>query len=459
MSETNRIEFKRELTDDLDIEKEVIAFLNYKEGGYIYIGIDKNGNAVGVGDPDGCMLKLKDRIKNNISPSAMGLFDIVTESREGRTVIKITVASGIDKPYFKTKYGMTPRGAYIRVGTSVEPLPQEQIDRLFAMRTRNSISKIVSNRQDLTFEQLRIYYDERGKRLNDNFKRSLELVTKEGEYNYVAYLLADENNNSIKVAKYSSLDRCDLIENNEYGYCSLIKATKSVLTKLEIENKTSAKITPMERIETPLWDRVAVREAVVNAIVHNDYSFEVPPKFEIFPDRLEITSAGRLPESLSREEFFTGISIPRNKELMRIYRDLDIVESLGSGIPRILRSYGEDCFLFTDNFIRITFPASVQIDYASATENATGKATERWPEKWLEKWPEKWPEKWLEKGQKILDAISNDKSITIAKLEVELRIGHTTLKKILREMQNENIIRRVGPDKGGHWEIVNNDTK
>ena len=261
---------------------------------------------------------------------------------------------------------MTPRGVYMRVGTSAEPMPQDQIDRLFAIRTRNSIGRIVSNRQDLSFEQLRIYYDERGKRLNDNFKRTLELLTDEGKYNYVAYLLADENGNSIKVAKYSSLDRCDLIENNEYGYCSLIKATKSVLSKLDIENKVAATITPMERIETPLWNKVALREAVINAIVHNDYSFEVPPKFEIFPDRLEITSAGRLPESLTREEFFNGISIPRNKELMRIYRDVELVESLGSGIPRILRAYGEDCFKFTDNFIRITLPISVQDGTKSA---------------------------------------------------------------------------------------------
>lgn len=151
MSETNRIEYKRELTSELDIEKEVIAFLNYKEGGYIYIGIDRDGNVVGVDNADDCMLKLKDRIKNNISPSAMGLFDIVSESRNGLPVVKITVASGIEKPYFKTRYGMTPRGAYLRVGTSAEPLQQDQIDRLFAMRTRNSISKIVSNRQDLTF--------------------------------------------------------------------------------------------------------------------------------------------------------------------------------------------------------------------------------------------------------------------------------------------------------------------
>ena len=366
MTETNRIEYKRELTPELDVEKEVVAFLNYKEGGYIYIGIDKDGSTVGMSDVDDCMLRLKDRIKHNISPSAMGLFDIAEEQKDGCSIIKVTVASGIEKPYFKTKYGMTPRGAYMRVGTSAEPMPQEQIDRLFAMRTRNSIGRIVSNRQDLSFEQLRIYYDERGKRLNDNFKRTLELLTDDGKYNYVAYLLADENGNSIKVAKYSSLDRCDLVENNEFGYCSLIKATKSVLSKLDIENKVAATITPMERIETPLWNKVALREAVINAIVHNDYSFEVPPKFEIFPDRLEITSAGRLPESLTREEFFNGISIPRNKELMRIYRDVELVESLGSGIPRILRAYGEDCFKFTDNFIRITLPISVQDGTQSA---------------------------------------------------------------------------------------------
>lgn len=361
MKETNRIEYKRELTSELDIEKEVVAFLNYKEGGYIYIGIDKDGNAVGVENADDCILKIKDRIKHNVSPSAMGLFDMSVEKIDGKDVVKIIVASGIEKPYFKTKFGMTPKGAFIRVGTSAEQMNQDMIDRLFAMRTRNSIGRIVSNRQDLTFEQLRIYYEEHGKRLNDNFKRSLELTTEDGKLNYVAYLLADENNNSIKVAKYSSLDRCDLIENNEYGYCSLIKATKSVLAKLDIENKVAATITPVQRVETPLWNKIALREAVINAIVHNDYSFEVPPKFEIFPDRLEITSAGRLPESLTKEEFFGGVSIPRNKELMRIYRDVELVESLGSGIPRILRAYGEDSFKFTDNFIRIIFPISVPV--------------------------------------------------------------------------------------------------
>ena len=101
-------------------------------------------------------------------------------------------------------------------------------------------------------------------------------------------MLADENAVSIKVAKYNGTDRVELIENNEYGYCSLIKATKAVLDKLDVENTTFAKITPRERLEKTLWDKVAIREAVINAIIHNDYTNEVSPKFEIFEDRLKL---------------------------------------------------------------------------------------------------------------------------------------------------------------------------
>ena len=80
MIDTNRIEFKRELTRELDIEKEVVAFLNYREGGIIYIGVDDAGKPVGVQDIDGDMLKIKDRIRMGISPSPMGLFDVTSEA-------------------------------------------------------------------------------------------------------------------------------------------------------------------------------------------------------------------------------------------------------------------------------------------------------------------------------------------------------------------------------------------
>ena len=287
MTETNRIEYKQQLTDSL--EKEVVAFLNSREGGILYIGINNQGIEVGVSDADSDQLKIKDRLKNNISPSCMGLFDVVLDNSYTLDVIKIVVASGSEKPYFLRKFGMTERGCFIRIGSASEPLSQKIIETLFAKRTRNSIGKIKSIRQDLTFEQLKIYYEATGSKLNDKFIQNLELLNEDGFLNYVGYLLADHNGTSIKVAKYKGLNRVNLIENNEYGYCSLVKATKQVLDKLELENKTLSKITSKERENHRFWHPIALREAVINAIIHNDYTHEVPPKFELFDDRIEIT--------------------------------------------------------------------------------------------------------------------------------------------------------------------------
>jgi ATP-dependent DNA helicase RecG len=298
----------------------------------------------------------------------MGLFDVAADNKEGKQLIKIIVAGGTEKPYFKKKFGMTEKGCFIRIGTAAEPMSQTMIDKLFASRTRNSLGKIKSNRQDLTFEQLKIYYEEKGLTLTKYFKQNLELLTEENKLNYVAYLLADENGTSIKVAKYSGTDRVDLIENNEYGYCSLIKATKRVIDKLELENKTISKITSKERIDTRLWNAVALREAIINAIIHNDYTREIPPKFELFSDRLEITSYGGLFEGMRQADFFDGLSLPRNKELMRIYKDLGMVEHLGSGVPRILQAYDKDCFKFSENYLRMTFPSSEKLPMQVSTQ-------------------------------------------------------------------------------------------
>ena len=98
-----------------------------------------------------------------------------------------------------------------------------------------------------------------------------------------------------------------------------------------------------------------MREAVINAIVHNDYSNGACPKFEFFSDRLEITSAGGLPYGVTEEDFFNGYSSPRNKEIMRVFRDLEIVEQLGSGVPRILERYERDVFEIRPNFLRVIF--------------------------------------------------------------------------------------------------------
>ena len=224
---------------------------------------------------------------------------------------------------------------------------------------------------------------------------------------------------------------------------------------MEIENKTAATITPVERIETPMWDRIAIREAVINAIVHNDYSFEVPPKFEIFPDRLEITSAGRLPETMSMQEFFDGVSMPRNKELMRIFKDVELVESLGSGIPRILRAYGTDCFRFTENFIRLTLPISHPHsgDRIETCVTPQNNDIDSIVEKLGKKLGEKLGKKLGNTRIRIIQLIVSNPNITYTEISKTLSVSSTTVEKRIAEMSGV-IIQHVGPKKGGHWEII-----
>lgn len=354
--ENHLTEFKAELNDKL--EREVVAFLNSEKGGDIFIGVENDGRVCGVADPDQEMLVISDRIKNNILPSCLGLFDVFTEEHDGKTVIHLVITRGTEKPYYLKKFGQSPAGCFLRVGSGVQQMTVPMIDQLYASRVRNSLRNIPApTNRKLTFQQLKIYYQEKGFTINDTFLENLDLYTPTNQLNYVAYLLADQNSVSIKVAKYSGTDKCDLIENEELGFCSLIKATHLVLDKLEIENRTFTKITGApERLQKRLIDRRALREALINAMVHNDYTHEVPPMVEIYADRLSITSYGGLVMGLSREEFFGGRSMPRNRELMRIYRDLDFVEQLGSGMNRILAAYSREVFKVSDHFLEVCFP-------------------------------------------------------------------------------------------------------
>jgi ATP-dependent DNA helicase RecG len=442
MTETNRIEYKRELSDGL--EKEVIAFLNYREGGIIHIGIDKDGNTYGLADADGDQLKIKDRLKNNIRPSALGLFDIVSEERDSKNILKIIVASGPEKPYHLKKYGMSEKGCFIRLGSAAEPMPQKMIDELFAKRTRNSISKIKAGRQDLSFGQLKIYYEESGHTLGKAFAKNLELLTEDGAFNYAGYLLADKNNTSIKVAKYSGKTRTDLIESNEYGHECLVKATKQVIDKIAVENRTNTKITAKERQQANLWNPIALREAIINAFVHNDYTNEITPKFEVFTDRIEITSAGGLPEGLSKQEFFEGFSVPRNKELMRIFKDLELVEQLGSGIPRILEHYGKESFSFSDNFLRMTFGTrETAIDEGGVIGGAIGGVIDS-------------TEALTKRQKEVLKLIAANPSITYNEIAEALSINESAVGKHITAIKNKGFLVRQG-DTRGYWEITIED--
>lgn len=117
--EDDKTELKSVLNEKL--EKEVVSFLNSKSGGDIYIGVADDGTVLGVDNADKIQLAISDRIKNNILPTCLGLFDIYTEEVETKTVVHVVVTRGTEKPYYLRSFGMSPAGCYIRVGSGIQP--------------------------------------------------------------------------------------------------------------------------------------------------------------------------------------------------------------------------------------------------------------------------------------------------------------------------------------------------
>ena len=333
------------------------------------------------------------------------------------------------KPYYIRNQGRSERGCFIRVGSSVQPMTTQMIDDLYTRNRPMSLGNIHAPRKSLTFEQLVIYYQAKKLKLNEQFKTSLELLTPDGSDNFVAYMLADENGVSVKVAKYARTNKVDLIENYEYGYCCLIKATNQVLDRLDVENRTFTKITPKERIEKQMVDRTALKEAVINAIVHNDYSRNAVPTIEIFSDRIAITSYGGLPDGLSRESFFECCSMPRNRELMRVFRDVGLVEQLGSGMGRILNAYDRSVFKFAGDFLIVTFPFAEGFDVTIGT-NGTNHGT-----------------------NEVVNAMRENPNITLDGIAKLTGLSRRTVAREVESLKTERKIKRVGSTRSGHWEV------
>ena len=424
-----RNEFKVKLTDKF--EEEVISFLN-TNGGNIYIGINDKGDIVGInGKIDLLQRTIKDRIKDNIMPSTLGLYDVVTLEENGKKYIKVIIAHGSEGQYYIKGMGMTPDSCFIRVGSSIQSMPYDMINNRVNKRTRTSLRNIVSPKQNLTFSQLKIYYEEKGFNINNNFLKQLDLYTDDGKYNYNAYLLADNNTVSIKFGKYAGTNAVDLIENEDFGNCSLIKATKNILNKIEIENKIFTKIEYPERKEIKMYDFAAVREAVVNAIVHNDWSNEYAPKFEMFSDRLVISSNGGIQDSTTKEEFLEGFSLPKNKELMKVFNDLDLVEQMGTGIIRILQSYNKESFEFFPNFIRVTFPFNENKFKLTKNEIQNSNITET--------------------QNNIIGLMLDSPTITQETLARLLDVNIRTIQRNIKILMDMGLVERTGATKKGKW--------
>lgn len=210
------------------------------------------------------------------------------------------------------------------------------------------------------------------------------------------------------------------------------------MNRVAAENICLSNTTVRPRIDTYLFDYDSVNEAIVNAIVHNDWSI-TEPQVSFFRDRIEILSHGGLPHNLSIEEFYQGISKPRNTRLMKIFSDLDIVDHTGHGVPIIIEKYGKEVFEINDNHIIVTIPFDKQVMESINVGANVGlnvdvniNDTER----------------------KIIEMLINDPTLTAEKISMKIEKSKRTAERYLKALQEKGIILRTGSDKKGYWKII-----
>lgn len=292
-------------------------------------------------------------------------------------------------------------------------------------------------RKDLTFKLLKNLYAINGLTVNETtFEENSKLLTPDGRYNYMAELLADTNDLSIKVVTFAGADKSVMIKRTEYGNKCLLVAIDNVIQYIESINETKVKLGGLQRKEEKYFDQKAFKEAWLNACVHTRWIEKIPPAVYIFDDRIEIVSNGGLPKALNKEDFFRGVSKPVNTELLNIFVKLDIIDQTGHGVPLILKEYGKEAFYISDHTIIVTIPINKKLLENIDTQN-TNEYFDLSPYE-----------------IKVLNCIKEDYKITTSAISSITELSESYSAKIIRNLKAKGYIERIGSKKAGYWMIL-----
>ena len=375
MLEDKNTEFKREYVED--IKKTLVAFAN-TDGGNLYIGIDDDGNAVEVNNIDGVMLQVSNVIRDAIKPDLAMFCDITVETVQDKKVVKITVNRGTARPYYLSAKGIRPEGVYVRQGASSVPASESAILSMIRETAGDSYEEARSLIQELTFNEANIVFENKQIPFGEAQKRSLGLIGEDGTYTNLALLLSDQCTHTVKIAVFEGKQKTVFKDRREF--CgSLLKQLNDAYQFIDQFNHTHAHTEGLYRVEKRAYPTEAIREALLNAIVHREYSFSASTLISIFDNRIEFVSIGGLARGISQSDILLGISIARNKKLADVFYRLHLIEAYGTGMPKIMEAYKEyglePHIEISDNAFKITLPntnAAVKETKVELTENEQG---------------------------------------------------------------------------------------
>lgn len=409
-----------------DIKKEIVAFAN--SGGWkIYIGVDDDGNIIGLDNIKSDIEALSGMIQDGIKSDLTLYTNIIQEEINEKDVIVLEILNASNKPYYLADKGLKSSGVYLRSGNTSVPASDEVIKKLIIDSQNIPFEEMTSKNQSLHFNYLTEIFTEKNIDINDTTLKTLNIINLDGKYTNLGLLLSDECPFSTKCAIFEGNNDIKFKDRKEFSG-SLLKQVNEVSGYLNIYNRISGEIKGLERIDVRDYPEYALRESVLNAIIHRDYNYSGSILVSLYDNHFEITSLGGLIRGLKIDDLYQGVSQTRNKNLANIFFRLNYIESFGTGIKRIIQSYEnfekKPIILSTENVFKVTL---YNVNYK---ENNNVKLPSN-----------------LSQEEKIIEYLKNNKKINRIIIEKLLDISSTRAKTIISNMIKNNIIKSVGSGK------------
>lgn len=422
--ESETVELKLIVTDV--IKKEIVAFAN-SEGGTIYIGVSDDGEVVGIEDSDKSGLQVSNMVHDNIKPDLSMFVSYRTLNFDGKEVLSIDVERGTNRPYYLANKGLRPEGVYIRHGFSSIPASDSTIRNMIKETDGDVYEALRSINQDLTFNSCENEFKNR----NIDFKeQALKLVSNDGLYTNLGLLLSDQCPYTIKAAVFEDYDQSLFKDRNEFSG-SLLKQIEDVYSFIDKYNNNRSTFDKLWRIDTRDYPEKALREALLNSIVHRDYSYSASTLISIYKDRLEIVSVGGLMPGYELKDIKNGLSDTRNPNLANIFYRLKLIEAYGTGIKKIYDAYElsgcEPEIITTNNSFKIILP---NINYKQNNNLYISS-----------------PEMIYCDENILLKYLNDNQSITRKEVETLMGLSQSSAGRILKKMVDEGKLIQFGGSK------------
>lgn len=443
--ESETIELKEVVVDD--IKKEIIAFANC-DGGKLYIGVQDDGTIIGLDNADSVSLQISNMVRDAIKPDITMFLHYETIVENGKNIVAVYIQRGTDRPYYLAKKGMRPEGVYVRQGYSSVPATDTAIRRMIKETDGDRFEAMRCLTQELTFETTKKEFELRQIDFGPQQMRTLKLVDHDGLYSNLALLLSDQCVHTIKVAVFQGTDQTIFKDRREFTG-SLMQQMNEVYDFIDFRNQTRATIEKLYRIDVRDYAEVAVREALLNLLVHRDYSFSASAFISIYADRIEFVSIGGLMPGIDLEDIMIGISVCRNQDLANVFYRLHLIEAYGTGMSKIMKAYEgmqeKPIIETTKNAFKIILP-NVNAKYE--TKKATSKMK-------LDTQITVKVEKQLsDEEEKILEYVRRHSAITKNEVVDLLEVSASTAARVIRKMVKANLLKQNGKARNTHYSIA-----